>query len=163
METRQVKLDIGCGNHKDPGWFGIDIQDLPGVDLVWDLNNHPWPLDSESIGQAKAWHIVEHIPKVAVTAAGTRRPFIEFMNEIWRILIVGSILDIETPYGSSAGFIHDPTHVNQIDELTFEHFDPTYPRYLTYHPRPWRINNLIWTVDGNVNILLRKILEINMP
>ncbi len=158
-----LKLDVGCGNHKDPGWFGIDIQALPGVDLVWDLNDHPWPLDSGSIGQAKAWHILEHIPKVAVTAAGTRRPFIEFMDDLWRILRIGSIVDIETPYGSSAGFIHDPTHVNQIDELTFEHFDPTYPRYLTYKPKPWRIQDLTWTVDGNVNILLRKIREGELP
>jgi predicted SAM-dependent methyltransferase len=151
-----MRLDIGCGNHKDPGWFGIDIQALPGVDLVHDLNVHPWPLGSGTIGQAKAWHICEHIPKVSVTELGTRRPFIEFMDEIWRILRVGSILDIESPYGSSAGFIHDPTHVNQIDELTFEHFDPTYPRFKVYQPRPWRIMQLSWTVDGNVNIILEK-------
>lgn len=152
-----MRLDIGCGNHKDPGWVGIDIQHLPGVDIVHDLNVHPWPIDSNSVDQAKAWHILEHIPKVSVTETGTRRPFIEFMNEIWRVLKPETIVDIESPYGSSPGFMHDPTHCNRIDEITFEHFDPTYPRYLTYQPKPWRIMSLNWTPDGNVNIILRKI------
>jgi hypothetical protein len=41
-----MKLDIACGRHKDLGWVGIDIQALPGVDLVHDLNVHPWPIIS---------------------------------------------------------------------------------------------------------------------
>lgn len=150
------RLDIGCGNHKDQGWVGIDIQDLPGVNLVHDLNVHPWPLVSGSMIEAKAWHIVEHIPPVSVTELGTRRPFLEFMDEIWRVLEPEARLDIETPYGYSDGFIHDPTHVNPIDEITFEHFDPDYPRYRTYQPKPWKIINLSWTRDGNVNIVMRK-------
>ena len=151
-----IKLDIGCGNHKDPGWGGMDIQRLPDVDIVHDLNIHPWPLEADSVDEAKAWHIIEHIPPVCVTEKGTRRPFIEFMNECWRVLKVGGKLDIETPYGSSDGFMHDPTHCNQVDEITFEHFDSQYTRYRTYLPRPWTIMDLRWTRDGNVNVILEK-------
>ena len=68
-----MRLDIGCGHRKDEGWIGIDIQHLPGVDIVHDLNLHPWPVESESVEAAKAWHIVEHIPPVAVTEKGTRQ------------------------------------------------------------------------------------------
>jgi len=84
-----MKLDIGCGNHKDPGWVGMDIQRLPGVDVIHDLNVHPWPIEANSVDQAKAWHIVEHIPPVCVTETGTRRPFLEFMDECWRVLKPG--------------------------------------------------------------------------
>lgn len=154
-----MKLDIGCGRHKDIGWVGIDIQPLEGVDIVHDLNMHPWPVESNSVEQAKAWHIVEHIPPVCVTEKGTRRPFIEFMNECWRVLRPGARLDIETPHGASNGFLHDPTHCNPVDELTFEHFDPDQRRYLTYQPRPWRIVSLTWTRDGNVNVVLEKRAE----
>jgi predicted SAM-dependent methyltransferase len=154
-----MKLDIGCGRHKDPGWVGIDIQNLPGVDILHDLNVHPWPVEANSVLQAKAWHIVEHIPPVCVTEKGTRRPFIEFMNECWRVLRVGARIDIETPYGSSAGFVHDPTHCNQVDEVTFEHFDPGYRRYMTYMPKPWKIVCLAFTTDGNVNVVLEKRAE----
>lgn len=154
-----MKLDVGCGRHKDLGWVGMDIQALPGVDVVHDLNVRPWPLESESVDEAKAWHIVEHIPPVCVTEKGTRRPFIEFMDELWRVMRLGGRVDIETPYGSSDGFVHDPTHCNQVDEVTFEHFDPDYRRYVTYSPRPWRIVDLKWTRDGNVNVVLEKRLR----
>jgi len=151
-----MKLDIACGQHKDLGWVGMDIQKREGVDIVHDLNLHPWPVESDSVEQAKAWHIVEHIPPCCVTEKGTRFPFIEFMNECWRVLKVGARLDIETPYGSSDGFYHDPTHCNPVDEMTFEHFDPGYRRYQTYLPKPWEIVDLKFTRDGNVNVVLEK-------
>ena len=59
----------------------------------------------------------------------------EFMDECWRVLKVGAKIDIETPYGSSAGFINDPTHCNPINEVTFEYFDPDYERYQWYKPK----------------------------
>jgi hypothetical protein len=151
-----MKLDIACGNHKDLGWVGIDIQPLPGVDIVHDLNVHPWPVESGSVEEAKAWHIVEHIPPVAVTERGTRRPFIEFMNECWRVLQPGARIDIETPHGASDGFLHDPTHCNPCDEVTFEHFDPAQRRYQTYQPRPWKIIDVRWRRDGQLNVVLEK-------
>jgi hypothetical protein len=154
-----MKLDIGCGHHKELGWFGMDIQPLQGVDLVHDLNVHPWPVESGSVEEAKAWHIVEHIPPVAVTERGTRRPFIEFMDEIWRVMRVGGRRDIETPNARSAGFWHDPTHCNPCTEVTFENFDPCVPRYETYRPRPWRIISRRWDEGGGgqVNVVLEKI------
>jgi hypothetical protein len=154
-----MKLDIGCGHHKDIGWVGIDIQALPGVDIVHDLNMQPWPVESGCVEMAKAWHIVEHIPPVAVTERGTRRPFIEFMDECWRVLRVGARIEIETPHGASDGFLHDPTHCNPCDELTFAHFDPEYPRYRTYQPKPWRIVDLRWARDGQLNVILEKRAE----
>jgi len=134
----------------------MDIQALDGVDIVHDLNVHPWPVESESVEAAKAWHIVEHIPPVAVTERGTRRPFLEFMDEAWRVMRVGGRLDVETPHGASEGFLHDPTHCNPCDELTFEHFDPECRRYRTYQPRPWRIVELRFARDGNLNVVLEK-------
>lgn len=156
---KTIRLDIACGQHKDDGWVGIDIQQLAGVDIVHDLNVHPWPLKSDSVTEAKAWHIVEHIPPVAVTEAGTRRPFLEFMDECWRVLMVGARMDIETPYGSSSGFYHDPTHCNPCSELTFEHFDPDYRRFLTYRPKPWRLVSVRWDPESNLNVVLEKRAE----
>lgn len=151
-----MKLDIGCGRHKDPDWIGMDIQALPGVDLVHDLNMHPWPVESGSIDEAKAWHIVEHIPPVCVTVRGTRRPFIEFMDECWRVMRVGGRVDIETPHALNPMFWADPTHCNPCTEVTFENFDPDYQRYQTYSPRPWRIVSRRWDEQGQINVVLEK-------
>jgi hypothetical protein len=151
-----MRLDIACGHHKDLGWTGIDLQKIPGVDIVHDLNVMPWPIETESVDEAKAWHIIEHIPPTSVTEKGTRRPFLEFMDECWRVLKPGARIDIETPYGGSEGFLHDPTHCNPVTEVTIEHFDPEYTRYQTYQPKPWKIIELRWTKDGNVNAVLEK-------
>ncbi|MBU2633740.1 MAG: class I SAM-dependent methyltransferase [Nanoarchaeota archaeon] len=32
-------LDLGCGNNKLKGAFGVDFVNLKGVDFVWNLNN----------------------------------------------------------------------------------------------------------------------------
>jgi predicted SAM-dependent methyltransferase len=153
-----MKLDIACGPHKHaPEWTGIDIQPLPGVDIVHDLNIHPWPIESDSVQQAQAWHIVEHIPPVCVTSAGTRFPFIEFMNECWRILKAGAVLDIECPHGGSDGFLHDPTHCNHVTEITWNYFAPSKAQYQIYRPKPWRIQHLHYTRDGNVSVKLVKL------
>jgi hypothetical protein len=55
------KLDIGCGRDKDPEFFGIDITDWPGVDLAWDMEKFPWPIEDNSFSYIKAIHVVEHI------------------------------------------------------------------------------------------------------
>ena len=152
-----MKLDIACGHHKQGAdWIGIDIQKIAGVDIVHDLNKHPWPIKDESVEKAVAWHIVEHIPPVTVSEQGTRFPFIEFMNECWRILKPGAEIDIECPYGGSEVFLHDPTHCNHITEITWEYFDPEHDRYQVFQPKPWTIKYRHFTKDGNVNVVLAK-------
>ena len=152
-----MKLDIACGHHKQgEDWIGMDIQRLPGVNIVHDVNLHPWPLESDSVERAIAWHIVEHIPPVVVGEKGTRFPFIEFMDECWRVLKFGAEIDIECPHGASEVFLHDPTHCNHITEVTWEYFDPAFPRYEVFQPKPWCIKKMHWTRDGNVNVILAK-------
>lgn len=152
-----MKLDIACGHHKNGAdWTGMDIQKIPGVDIVHDVNIHPWPLKDGSVERANAWHIAEHIPRVVVTERGTRFPFIAFMDECWRVLKPGAELDVETPHGDSYVYLHDPTHCNPITEVTWEYFDPDYPRYEVFQPKPWKIKSLHATRDGNVNVVLVK-------
>ena len=85
-ESAGIRLDIGCGANKQDGFVGIDMQPLPGVDIIWDVNIHPWPLPDECALVAMCSHLVEHIPPCIVTAEGTRWPFLEFMDEVWRLL-----------------------------------------------------------------------------
>lgn len=151
-----MKLDIACGNHKELDWVGMDIQALPGVDIVHDLNVHPFPIEAESVEVAKAWHIIEHIPRVSVTPVGTLFPFVAFMDECWRILKPRAEIDIETPHGAGDVFLHDPTHCNPVTEVTWEYFDPRYARYRVWQPKPWTIMNLVSVRDGNVNVVLAK-------
>lgn len=160
-----ARLDIGCGAAKQDGWLGMDIRPLPGVDIVWDINKHPWPIPDGSIRDALSSHLIEHIPPVAIDpTTGTWFPFVEFMNEVWRILKNGGTFAIACPHGYSPGFLQDPTHCNQVSEVTFAYFDPLEPNtggmlYRIYKPKPWKIHMINWSPAGNIEAVLIKRIE----
>lgn len=146
-----IKLDIGCGENKQKGFVGMDIRKLKGVDIVWDFEKIPFPLPKESCSFVLASHVVEHINPA-------KFGFIRWMDEIWRITKKGGELAIATPYAGSPGFWQDPTHINGVNEITFAYFDPTHPSglYRIYKPKPWRIIDMSWSVNGNLEVLLEK-------
>lgn len=166
-EKGGIKLDVGCGEHKQgPDWVGLDVQELPGVDIVHDFNVHPWPLPDECVLTAIASHVLEHVPKMVIDGGVTRWPFIEFMDEVWRIMKHDGSFAIVVPHGASPGFMQDPTHVSQINETTFAYFDPIAfggQLYGFYRPKPWKIKlfpdgepNMYYDPSGNLEIVLVK-------
>lgn len=161
-ERQGIRLDIGCGSNKQPDFVGMDIQELSGVDIVHDWLDFPWPLPDECVIQAIASHVIEHVPRVVLVDGTTRWMFIEFMNEVWRVLRPESQFALVMPYCISPGFYQDPTHVNPCNEVTWLYFDPLVPEYNPglfwqfYKPKPWKIEDISWDPAGNMEVLLRK-------
>ena len=151
-----ILLDIGCGAHKRTNFVGLDIRPLNGVDIVHDINRHPWPIEDEAVLTAVASHLVEHIPPVAIGPDGTWFPFVAFMDEVWRILKPNGQLALSLPHGYSPGFLQDPTHCNACNEATWAYFDPEHMLWHIYKPKPWKIESYYGTVIGNMEVLLRK-------
>jgi hypothetical protein len=153
-----IALDIACGPNKQPGFVGLDIQAMDGVDIIWDVNCHPWPLPDECVVRALASHIVEHIPPVMVINGRTTYPFLEFMDEVWRVVRVGGEFAISCPHGSAQSFLQDPTHCHPINEATWAYFDPEHSTqfYNFYRPKPWKITYLVWSPVSNVEVILKK-------
>jgi hypothetical protein len=160
-----IRLDIACGQQHQDGFVGMDIRPGPGVDIIHDINIHPWPLPDESVTMAIASHIVEHIPPVIVDLArGTWFPFLEFMDECWRVMIPDGQLAIATPHGYSPGYLQDPTHCNPCYESTFLYFDPLENSsngmlYSVYRPKPWKLKTLNWSPEGNIEVVMIKRLD----
>lgn len=153
-ERSGIRLDIGCGAAKQPGWTGLDIRPLPGVDIVHNVTVFPWPLPDECVLCAFASHLVEHIPP-------HNFGFINFMNEVWRVLKVGGEFAIATPHGYSPGYLQDPTHCNPCNEATWCYFDPFEPNtqgglWAIYQPKPWKIKSLSWEPSANIEVILVK-------
>jgi len=153
-EHAGIRLDIACGHNKRPGWLGIDVRDLPGVDIVHNLEVYPWPLPDGCVLAAICSHYVEHIDPA-------RFGFVKFMDEVWRVMRPGGQLLIATPHAWSVGYGQDPTHCNPVNENTFDYFDPEGPRsggllYGIYEPKPWRVEYLAWHPAGNVEVKLVK-------
>jgi len=147
-----IRLDIACGSNKQPGFVGMDIRRLDGVDIVHDLEDIPWPLPDESCILIMASHIMEHI-------CPARFGMIKVMDECWRVLKPQGQLAISMPHGRSAGYLQDPSHCNQRNETTWSYFDPEIhggALYNIYQPKPWKVESLVWSPDGNMEVLLRK-------
>lgn len=146
-----VKLDIGCGENKQPGFIGVDFRKSPNVDIVQDITKFPWhDIPDECASLVMASHVLEHIPKnspdprlsgllelLRTKGIVTNEEihhyvgehqflsvFARFMDEVWRILKPEGQFMAALPYAGSHGFYQDPTHVSGINETTFTYFDP---------------------------------------
>jgi SAM-dependent methyltransferase len=151
-----IILDVGCGASKQPGAVGMDHQALEGVDVVHSWNEFPWPFEDESVLTIVASHVVEHVNP----ADGH---FLRWMNECWRVLKPEGQLAIVTPYAGSAGFWQDPTHCNGCSEATWYYFDPAHASgfWGFYKPQPWQIEVNLFHMNGNLEVVLRKRVEID--
>lgn len=107
-----MKLDIACGQRKKEGFTGIDIAELPEVDIVHDLNVYPWPIESESVEEVSCEHYIEHTLCL-----------MKFLNELHRVMKPGAKAHIVAPYYTSMRAFQDPTHVRMITEATFVYFN----------------------------------------
>lgn len=146
-----IRLDIGGGANPNPGFVNIDMLPLKEVDIVWDLEQTPWPLMAECVMTATASHVLEHIdPHKGV--------FIKVMDEIWRVLKPEGQFAFVVPHGESPGFIQDPTHCNPMNETTMHYFDPLSQTglYHFYRPKPWKIIQQVFNPVGNLEVLLEK-------
>ncbi len=147
-----IRLDVGCGENKQQGFVGMDVRELPGVDIVHDLEQFPYPLPDDCCLMIVGSHICEHI-----------KPWhtIGFFNELWRIMRADGQLALSMPYAGSMGFWQDPTHASGYVEATFQYFDPKYPLYQIYKPKPWKIEEgfPVWQNSGNMEVLMRKAEE----
>jgi len=149
-----IRLDIGCGEGKQPNFVGMDSQKLPGVDIIHDIEKIPWPLPDESVLTAVAHHVLEHIDPA-------QGKFLKVMDEIWRVMKPNGQFAFVTPYAGSVGYWQDPTHCNGITEVTVYYFDPEEEftngkLYSFYRPKPWRIEMLSYNVQGVIECVLVK-------
>lgn len=150
-----IMLDIGSGSSVQPGFVGMDYQKFDDPNIIqhnWD--DFPWPFEDESVLTAVASHVVEHVNPV-------NGHFIDWMNEVWRILIPGGQIAMVMPYGNSPGYLQDPTHCNPCTEATWFYFDPLHPSnlYQFYEPAPWSIEMTTFHKEGNMEVVLRKRLD----
>lgn len=150
VEKTGIRLDIGCGDNPQPGFVTLDMRALPHVDIVHDLEVFPYPLENACCLCIVGSHIIEHI-KPWLT--------IQFFDELWRIMKVGGQLALVTPYAGSPAYWQDPTHCNGFNEATFQYFDPAYPLYRVYKPRPWQLAKgyPVWQANGILEVVMSKL------
>ncbi|HIH10794.1 TPA: class I SAM-dependent methyltransferase [Candidatus Woesearchaeota archaeon] len=105
------KLHIGCGKTILPGYVNLDMQLLPGVDVVQDLEKFPYPFKDGEFDLIEAHQVLEHIHDLQGV-----------MKELARILKKGGVLKIDVPHFTSNTAWMDPTHVRYFAYTTFDFF-----------------------------------------
>jgi hypothetical protein len=93
-----MKLDIACGQSKAPGFTGIDIAALPGVDIRYDLRHFPWPIADASVEEAYCSHYLEHVPRL-------ERQCQDFTHE-WPPIFPESYAYLDREWRESKGLSH---------------------------------------------------------
>jgi SAM-dependent methyltransferase len=79
------RLHVGCGRVRLEGWLNLDIQQLPGVDLVVDVNQGLHWRDVEAV---YAEHFLEHLDLDRA---------ITFLGDVHRCLAPGGVVRLSTP------------------------------------------------------------------
>ena len=122
-------LDLGCGpNPKNPFLatevFGVDINNFENPNIsVADLAIEPIPFGDNSFDFVTGFDFLEHIPRVLYLGREKRlQPFIEIMDEIWRVLKPGGQTFFATPAYPHGEAFQDPQHVNTLTTETIQYF-----------------------------------------
>ena len=124
LNMHSKKLTLGCGRNIKAGYVNLDKNNLPGVDVVHDIEKLPLPFHNEEFDEVLCENVLEHIEYIPV------------LRELHRILKGGGRLKIRVPHFSSRNNYVDPTHNKSfsVDTLTFfvdEETDKGY--YFDFH------------------------------
>jgi SAM-dependent methyltransferase len=116
----------------------MDRRRFPGVDIVHDINDYPWPFDDGSVSEVYCSHVLEHLDHNRHNPERCR-----FANELYRILCPGGFAEIITPHWASARAYGDFTHADK----------PVSEMFFLYLSRDWRRKNapdtdIEWNKDG---------------
>lgn len=146
-----MKLNLGSGSAPIPGWVNTDIAKIEGVDVVWDLDEGPWPWADCSAANIEAVDVFEHVGNPVL-----------FMSECWRILRPARFLHILVPDFRGANAFTDPTHRRFCTPDTFNYWIPGTWLYDHHgaayggHERPFECVDRFLKLES-LNFTLRKI------
>lgn len=116
VASTPLRIDIGAGSHKMAGWTGMDSVAIEGIDVVHDFLSFPWPFEDESVSEARAEMVLEHIPHSCWCHRNEKDPLYAFMDEVFRVLVPGGKFHIIVPHSDSRRAWRDPTHCRAINE-----------------------------------------------
>jgi SAM-dependent methyltransferase len=111
------RLHLGCGTRVWPGWINIDRvgwMNLGDAFRRCDVAKEFLPISDASIDYVFSEDFLEHLPP-------DRRVFV--MNEIYRVLVPGGVMEHYVPNAGSRNDYGSPTHLSHWCAQTFDHFD----------------------------------------
>lgn len=136
-----IKINLGCGKEPTEGYVNLDWIGGPGVDVVHNLFEYPWPFQPSSASHIKAIDVLEHMPP---------DQSISFIEECHRILKPEGELFLTMPHYESKNLWIDPTHYRGYSVKSFDYFDPDkdYGQWYGYYS-PCKFKVSAWRTDND--------------
>jgi SAM-dependent methyltransferase len=106
----KVLIDLGCGTRKREGYLGMDRVNLPGVDIVYEVESSI-PLEDNTVDGIWSNFFFEHVSNL-----------VRLLQEIYRISRPGALIEFTVPYYQSVTQFKDPTHHAVITPETMRYF-----------------------------------------
>jgi SAM-dependent methyltransferase len=105
-------LSVGCGmRDSDPDVIRLDISPEVKPDVVWNLNDFPYPFEDSLFTEIECLDVIEHLADIP-----------RVMGDFHRVLKPNGVLKITTPHYSSANSYRDPTHRWHLSRFSFDYF-----------------------------------------
>lgn len=108
-----IRLDLGSGGQGKEGCLSVDHIELPGVDIVADLNEPLHLLPDDSVEYVYSRHVMEHVAN-----------YLGLMGEIHRVVRKDGLVEIIVPHFSNVFGYSDPTHVRFFGLYSMYYFSP---------------------------------------
>ncbi len=108
---RPVVLELGCGPNKTPGRIGIDRIDLPGVDIVADIDQGLGFLPDGSVDAIYSESFFEHVNNLEA-----------LVREVARVLKPDGYNWLFVPHFSNPYYYSDYTHKSFFGLYTLRYF-----------------------------------------
>ena len=106
-----LKINLGCGRKYFPEWVNCDVVPHVKADKYFNLNQPPYPLESDCAEEILLDNVLEHLEDIP-----------RIMEELHRILQTGGVVKIHVPYGKTDWALQDPTHRHYFTEKSMNYF-----------------------------------------
>lgn len=135
-------LHLGCGrkgaerfgSSDDTTFITLDLEPDNLPDIVCCLGRDPIPLPDDSVDQAIAIHVLEHIGR-----QGETKEWFFFWEELYRVLKPEGELHFVSPLWSSVWCWADPQHTRALSPQAFVFFSQDHYRIEGSAISPYRI------------------------
>jgi len=118
-----MRIYLGAGKDRKEGFTNVDIYPFEGIDIVADVTKGvPLPTDCAELVYSQDF--LEHIAP---------EHKIKVMNEIYRLLKPGGLMEHWIPNAGSRNDFGSPSHLSHWNLQQFEHFDIDSYRYDVDH------------------------------